>query len=82
MKQAVDHCLILGKVSHVIELNQKAWLRPRQKLSYADTDNFIFCAKSEEICEDLPEDVETKFETSICKVERSYPWEKTKKERD
>lgn len=45
-------------------------------------DNFIFCAKSEEICEDLPEDVETKFETSICKVERSYPWEKTKKERD
>ena len=56
--------------------------KTKTELCYADTDNFIFCAKSEKICEDFVEDVETKFETSICKVERPYPWEKTKKERD
>ena len=46
---------------------------------YTDTDSYIVYIKVDDICEDIAEDVELRFDTSRYVLERSLPKEKTKK---
>ena len=49
------------------------------KLCYMDRDSFIVHVKIEDIYKDIPEDVETRFETSNFELGRSLPKGKNKK---
>ena len=42
----------------------------KSKLCYMDTDSFIEYIKADDICEDVAEDVETRFNTSNCGLPR------------
>ena len=44
-----------------------------------DTDSFIEYIKADDICEDVVEDVETRFNTSNCGLDRSLPSRTNKK---
>ena len=44
-----------------------------------DTDSFIVCIKTQDIYNDIVEDVETSFETSNYKLDRPLPKWKNKK---
>ena len=43
------------------------------KLCYMDTDSFIVHVKTEDICKDIAEDVETRFDTSNFELDISLP---------
>ena len=49
------------------------------KLCYMDTDRFIVYLKTENIYIDITEDVETRFDTSSCELDRPLTKEKMKK---
>ena len=49
------------------------------KLCYMDTDRFIVYLKTENIYIDITEDVETRFDTSNCELDRPLTKEKMKK---
>ena len=49
------------------------------KLCYIDTDSFIIYIKTEEVFEDIANDVEKRFDTSNYEVNRSLPIGKNKK---
>ena len=44
-----------------------------------DTDSFIVYIKTDDIYKDIAEDVETRFETSSCELDRPLPKRKIKK---
>ena len=46
---------------------------------YIDTDSYIVYIKVDDICEDIAEDVELRFDTSHYVLERSLPKEETRK---
>ena len=52
------------------------------KLSYMDTDSFIFHVKAEDFYEDIANDVEERFHTSGYKIKRPLPMGKNKIELD
>ena len=43
------------------------------KLYYMDTDSFIVYIKTDDIYKDIAEDVETRFDTSYCELDRALP---------
>ena len=43
------------------------------KLCYIDTDSFIIHIKTDGICKDIPEDVETRFDTLNFELVRGLP---------
>ena len=43
------------------------------KISYIDTENFIVYIKIDDMCKDIAEDVETRFDTSNRKLDRLLP---------
>ena len=43
------------------------------KLCYIDRDSFIVHVKTGNICKDIAEDVETRFDTSNFEIDRSLP---------
>ena len=43
------------------------------KLCYMDTDSFIIPIKTEDVYEDIADDVEKRFDTSNYEVDRSLP---------
>ena len=43
------------------------------KLSYMDTDSFIFQVKTDDIYKDIAEDVEKRFDTSNYEIDRPLP---------
>ena len=43
------------------------------KLSYMDTDSFIFHVKTDDIYKDIAEDVEKRFDTSNYEIDRPLP---------
>ena len=43
------------------------------KLCYIDTESFIVYIKTDNMCKDIAEDVETRFDTSNCKLDRLLP---------
>ena len=49
------------------------------KLCYMDTDSFIINIKTEDFYEGIANDVEKRFDTSNCEVNRPLPTEKNKK---
>ena len=49
------------------------------KLCYMDTDNFIIHIKTEDVYEDIADDVEKRFDTSNYEVNRPLPTRKNKK---
>ena len=49
------------------------------KLCYRDTDSFIIHIKTEDVYEDIPDDVEKRFDTSNYEVNRPLPKGKNKK---
>ena len=49
------------------------------KLCYMDTDRFIIHFKTADFYEDIADDVEKRFDTSDCKVNRPLPTGKNKK---
>ena len=49
-----------------------------QKLCYIDRDSFIVHVKTGNICIDIAEDVETRFDTSNFEIDRSLPKGKNK----
>ena len=49
------------------------------KLCYRDTDSFIIHIKTEDVYEDIPDDVEKRFDTSNYEVNRPLPKSKNKK---
>ena len=49
------------------------------KHCYMDTDSFIIHAKADDICKDIEEDVETRFDTSNFEIDRPFPKGKNKK---
>ena len=49
------------------------------KLCYMDTDNFIMNIKTNDFYEDIAHDVENRFDTSNCEVNRLLPMGKNKK---
>ena len=49
------------------------------KLCYMDTDSFIIHIKTEYVYEELAHDVEKRFDTSNCEVNRPLPTGKNKK---
>ena len=51
----------------------------KSKLCYMHTDSFIEYIKADDICEDVVEDVETRFNTSNCGLDRSLPNRTNKK---
>ena len=38
-----------------------------------DADSFIFCVKTDDIYKDIPEEVETRFDTWKYELERPFP---------
>ena len=51
----------------------------KPKYGFMDTDSFIVHVKTDGIYKDIPEDVETTFDTSNFELERPLPKEKNKK---
>ena len=51
----------------------------KAKLCYMDTNGFIVYIKTDDIYKDIPEDVETIFDTSNYELDRPLPKEKKKK---
>ena len=51
----------------------------KAKLSYMDMDSLIVYIKTDDIYKDIAEDVETKFDTSNCELDRPLPKGKNKK---
>ena len=51
----------------------------KSKLSYMDTERFIIYIKTDDICKDIGENVETRFDTSNYESDRPLP--KRKKEK-
>ena len=51
----------------------------KPKYGFMDTDSFIVHVKADGIYKDIPEDVETRFDTSNFELERPLPKEKNKK---
>ena len=51
----------------------------KAKLRYMDTDSFILYIKTDDTYKDIPEDVETKFDTSNYELDRPLPKGKNKK---
>ena len=51
----------------------------KSKFCYMDTDSFIVYIKTEDIYADIAKDVETLFDTSNYKLDRSLPKENNKK---
>ena len=51
----------------------------KNKLCYIDTDSFIVNLKTEDIYKDIPEDVETRFDTSNYEIDRPLLKGKSKK---
>ena len=51
----------------------------KAKLCYMDTNGFIVYIKTDDIYKDIPEDVETIFDTSNYELDRPLPKEKNKK---
>ena len=51
----------------------------KAKLCYMDTDSLIVYIKTDDIYKDIAEDVETRFETSSCELDRPLPKRKIKK---
>ena len=49
------------------------------KLCYMDTGNFIVHVKTDDICKDIAEDVETRCDTSNFEIDSHYLKEKIKK---
>ena len=49
------------------------------KLCYMDTDSFIVQVKADDICKDIAEDVETRFDTSNFKIDKPLTKGKNKK---
>ena len=49
------------------------------KLCYMDTDSFIVQVKTDDICKDIAEDVETRFDTSNFKTDKPLTKGKNKK---
>ena len=49
------------------------------KLCYMDTDSFIMNIKTEDFYKDIANDVEKRFDTSNCEVNRPLPMERIKK---
>ena len=45
----------------------------KTKLCYIDTDSFVVSIKADDICKDIPEDVETRFDTSNHELDRPFP---------
>ena len=43
------------------------------KISYIDTESFIVYIKTDDMCKDIAEDVETRFDTSNRKLGRLFP---------
>ena len=43
------------------------------KLCYIDTESFTVYIKTDNMCKDIAEDVETRFDTSNCKLDRLLP---------
>ena len=48
-------------------------------MCYTDTDGFIVYIKTDDICKDIGEDVETRFDTSNYELDKPLPKEKNKK---
>ena len=55
------------------------YVKPKTKLFYMDTDSFIVNVKTDDIYKDIAEDVETRFDTSNCELNRPLPKGKNKK---
>ena len=51
----------------------------KSKLSYMDTERFIIYIKTDDICKDIGENVETRFDTSNYESQRPLPKRKNKK---
>ena len=51
----------------------------KSKLSYMDTERFIIYIKTDDICKDIGENVETRFDTSNYESDRPLPKRKNKK---
>ena len=51
----------------------------KSKLSYMDTERFIIYIKTNDICKDIGENVETRFDTSNYESDRPLPKRKKKK---
>ena len=51
----------------------------KSKLSYMDTERFIIYIKTDDICKDIGENVETRFDTSNYESDRPLPKRKKKK---
>ena len=49
------------------------------KLCYMDTDSFIIYPKTEDVYEDIADNVEKRFDTSTYEVNRPFPTKKNKK---
>ena len=52
----------------------------KTKLCYMDTGSFIVYTKTDDIFKDIPDDVETRLDTSNYESDRSLPKEKNKKD--
>ena len=48
-------------------------------MCYTDTDGFIIYIKTDDICKDIGEDVETRFDTSNYELDKPLPKGKNKK---
>ena len=48
------------------------------KLCFMDTDSFILYIKTDDICNDVAEDVETRFDTSNYELDKQLPKVKNK----
>ena len=59
--------------------NLKSKYGEKAKLCYMDTDSFIVFIKTDDIYEDIAEDVETRFDTSNYELDRPLPKGKNKK---
>ena len=51
----------------------------KAKLCYMETDSFFVYIKTDDICKEIAEDVETRFETSNYELDRPLPKGKNKK---
>ena len=51
----------------------------KSKLSYMDIERFIIYIKTDDICKDIGENVETRFDTSNYESQRPLPKRKNKK---
>ena len=50
----------------------------KAKLCYMDTDSFIVYIKTDDIYKDIAEEVETRFDTLNCEIDRPLPTGKDK----